>query len=372
MRRGLRIGRVLGIPIEIDVTWFVIFGLVTVAVAGLVMAEAGPASPQVIGWLLGGFAALVFFASLLGHELAHAYVAQRLGVEISSVRLFIFGGVARMDREPRSSGEEWRIAAAGPACSFALAAFFAAVTVWTRLLTGQPLLSAMTRWLAQMNLALAVFNLLPGLPLDGGRLLRAGLWRATGNLVSATRVAALGGKVMGYALVVWGLALVFRHQVWGLVLILVGLFLVSLAASGYRRVGLQHTLQGVPVSQIMSAEVPAVAAAVTVEQLVRDYLPKEARTTYLVVRGDDVVGRVSLSDVRRLEREHWPYTPVGDIAAPLADDEFVAPAADSWEAALEMAGGDHPHLFVVEEGRVLGVVRRRDLVRLLRTKGQHV
>lgn len=359
MTRALRIGRVLGIPIEVDLTWFAIFALVAIFVANQMAAEIEPGAAA--AWTLGAVTALLFFASLVAHELAHSYLAQRQGVRIASVRLFIFGGVARMDREPRSSDEEWRLAAAGPACSLALAAFFAAVGVWVGLLGLAPSLAAMSGWLAQMNLALAVFNLLPGLPLDGGRLLRAAVWRWSGDLVRATRVASLGGKAMGYALVIWGLALVIREEYWGLFTIIVGFFLVSLASSGYRQARMQGALQGVPVSAMMKREVPALPAGITVEELVRDYLPAQARADYLVVRDEGPVGRVSVRDLRDLPREQWGAITVGGIARPLGDDELIAPETDSWEAALRLARSDHSELIVVEEGRLLGVVRRQDL-----------
>lgn len=367
MTRGLRIGHILGLPIEIDITWFILVALVTVVIARRVLGDVGPEAPGAVVWLLGVLTALGLLASLLAHELAHSLVARRLGIEVGGVTLFLLGGVARMGREPDSPAEEWRMAAAGPACSLGLAAFFAALAVWTRLLALDSSLAVLCNWLAAMNAVVAVFNLLPGLPLDGGRLLRAGIWRASGDFLRATRQATLAGKALGCLLIALGVVmLLLRQFLPGVLSVFVGWFLIHLASKGYQRARFQRALEGVPVSAVMSHDVAAVPADISVQQLVRARLPRQARAAYLVARGDELVGRVSLRDLRGVARERWAVTRVGDVARPLRDDEVVGPETASWEALTQLARSDHPHLLVVREGRLLGVLRRRDLVRLLR------
>jgi Zn-dependent protease/CBS domain-containing protein len=367
--RPLRIGRILRVPVEVDLSWLVVFALVAAFIATGVVAEAAPGAPQPVTWALGMLTSLAFFGSLLAHELAHSLVARQQGTAIAGIRLFVFGGVARMAREPRSPRAELAMAAAGPACSLGLAALFASCAVWARLLGLQPLWPALSSWLAMMNLILAGFNLLPGLPLDGGRLLRAAAWRLSGDFLRATRLAVLAGKVTGYGLAAWGVALVIQHQYWGLFNIFVGWFLAHLASSSLQQARLRFALEGVPVSEALSPEAAAVPAGMTIEQLVRERLPSEARTAYLVVQGDQVVGRVSVRDLGGLPRERWPATPVGEIARPLGDDDIVSPDTDAWEALLRLSRSERPHLVVVRDGTLLGVLRRKDLIRLLPPRG---
>ena len=373
MGQGIRLGKIAGISLEINYTWFIIFGLLAVTYSTNLFPSLLPAGSPGLMWIFGVSTAVLLFASIVAHELCHAIFARRRGVETSSVTLFFFGGVARMTEEPRTPGAEFEIAAAGPACSFAIAALFGALVVWARLLN----LSDGTIWLftlaGNLNLMLGGFNLLPGLPLDGGRILRALIWWKTGSITRATRAASATGQALGYGLMLIGIIGIFKLAIGpgsGLWMILIGWFLASAAAASYHQLQAQRALEGVPVSKLMTAPVTSVPACATIEDLVQNYFLTHAYTGYPVLDGESVRGVVNVSHVRDVPRERWPYTTVAEITPPLSPEETLSPDADGWEALAKMAQGGRPCLLVMENGRLLGILSHSDALRLIRTRLQ--
>ena len=369
MLRSIRLGHILGISLEVDYTWFIVFALVAAALATGYFPAALPAERFPIVLLLAVVTALALFASVVAHELAHSYVARLNGVNITSITLFVFGGVARMTDEPPSPGAELRIAAAGPAMSIFLAAAFGSVYVWGQALQWPQELQTAFKLLAGMNIMLAIFNLLPGFPLDGGRLLRALLWKKTGSLGQATRVASGAGQLLGYALIVWGaLDILGGSLVGGIWLIFIGWFVIQAAVASYRQVQARQMLSGIPVRSLMTTDVVTVPAHITLKELVENYFLAHGYTAYPVLDGENLVGCVSLDKVRAIEREKWPTLIVGDIVPPLSDRHVVSPETDGWDAVAKMAREGQPRLLVTEGDRLVGMLSQTNVMRLIRAR----
>jgi Zn-dependent protease/CBS domain-containing protein len=371
MGRGIKLGKIAGISIEINYTWFIIFGLVAVTYSNGFFSRYFPADNRGLMWVFGIATAILLFASIVAHELCHAIFARRRGVETTSVTLFVFGGVARMTDEPRTPGAEFEIAAAGPACSFALAILFAALEVWAQVLRLNEATVKVFGLAWSLNLLLGIFNLLPGLPLDGGRLFRALVWWRTSSITRATRAASTAGQVLGYGLIGLGIVgLLFQEFIGGLWFIFIGWFLSSTAAASYRQVQAQKALEGVPVSKLMTAPVTVVPADATIHDLVQGYFLQHAYSAYPVVDAESVRGVINVSDVRDFPRDRWQLTTVGEITPPLSERQTVSPDADGWEALAKMAQGGSPCLLVMEDGRLLGIVSHSDILRLIRARLQ--
>lgn len=249
MDAQIKLGRVWGIPIGLHPTWFLIFIFVTFSLASGYFPAEYPQLPAWAHWGLGALTSILFFASVLAHELGHAWVALRSGIAVKSITLFIFGGAAHIASEPKSAGAEFRIALAGPAVSLGLAGLFGGLFVLDQAV---PFLAAPSIYLARINLMLALFNMIPGFPLDGGRVLRALVWRYTGNLLKATRVASISGQVVAFIFMGLGALSLLQGQVFnGLWLGLIGWFLQNAAASAYAQMRFEQVLRDVTVAQVM-------------------------------------------------------------------------------------------------------------------------
>jgi Zn-dependent protease/CBS domain-containing protein len=367
--RSIKLGRILGISLEIDYTWFIVFALVAAGLATNYFPAALPTERFAVVLLLAVVAALALFASVVAHELAHSYVARLNGVNITGITLFVFGGVSRMTDEPPSAGVELKIAAAGPAMSIFLAAAFGSVYAWGQALQWPQELQAALKLLAGMNITLAIFNLLPGFPLDGGRLLRALLWKKTGSLGQATRIASGAGQLLGYALIIWGaLYILGGLLVPGVWLIFIGWFVIQTAVASYRQMQARQMLSGIPVRNLMTTDVVAVPAHITLKDLVENYFLTHGYTAYPVLDDEKVVGCVSLDKVREIERESWPTVTVGDIVPPLSDCHVVSPETDGWDALAKMAREGQPRLLVTEGDKLVGMLSQTNVMRLIRAR----
>ena len=367
MTRPLRLGRIFGFAIEVDYTWFLVFALVAVSLASGYLPSKLPRIPAATRALAGGVATLLFFASVLAHEISHSLVARWQGLKISGITLFIFGGVAKLSEEPRSPRAEFLISAAGPLTSLLLAAVFLALHFFLQ--PFHELAGIVFRWLGLANGMLAIFNLAPGFPLDGGRLLRALLWRATGSLSRATRIASLAGQGLGIALIAFALlAFVGGDHVGGLWLAFIGWFLMQAAQGGYRQLLLRQALSNIKVSQIMTPQVAWLPAGITLEQLFSDYFLVLNFAAFPVLDRERVVGLLHLAHARAVPRERWPTATVGEIVPPLQPEQTISPWQDAWEALVRMMGGNQGRLLVMEEGRLQGILSRSDIMRVLRAR----
>ena len=368
MGPSFRVLRIAGISVQLHLSWLVIGFLVTYSLAEIQFPRQYPGWGTGLYWLVAAATALLFFGSVLAHELSHALVARRFGVRTTSITLFIFGGAAVMESEPKGPRDEALIAGAGPLSSLLIGGLLLLIDLGVR----QEQISALVGWLGFINLTLGVFNLVPGFPMDGGRILRAILWRIRGDRYAATRNAASVGQLVGYAIIALGVLLAFQPGglVTGIWLALIGYFLSSAAESAVVQMGVERTLRGVRVRDIMEPDPASVSPNESVADLVHERMLHGEHRTFLV-RHDDggLAGIVTLADVRRVPREDWEGARVTDIMTRFSDLATVGPD-DELEAALKLIqtrGVDQ--LPVVAEGRrIVGLLTRRAISRLIVTR----
>jgi Zn-dependent protease/predicted transcriptional regulator len=370
-QREVNLLRILGIQVTIDYSWLVIFALVLWSLS----AGYFPGEYPGYGWagyLTAGLAAtLLFFASVLVHELSHALVANRLGENVRRITLFIFGGMAHLSGEPRDAGTEFRIAAAGPLTSIALGVLFHALSRAMALVGAEPLWTAVPRYLGFVNLALAVFNLLPGFPLDGGRLLRAYFWRRTGDLRGATQRAANWGGSIAVGLMGLGALQIFGGAlVGGLWLIFIGMFLRGAARASYQGLVMDHALGQTRVRDLMVREPVVVSPDTSVEDAVEDYFLRHGYGGFPVGSDGRIEGLISLPMVQRCPRAERATRTVRDIMRPLDAALTISPDAPVTPALQQMVAADAGRLVVLENGRLAGLITRTGIVRFVQMKTQ--
>ncbi|CAG0954208.1 Putative zinc metalloprotease Rip3 [Myxococcaceae bacterium] len=365
MDGGIPIGRIRGIPVFLHPTWFVVFFLVTVTLSTSLGREHED-WPAVLRLGLAAGTAILFFASIFLHELGHSIIAMRHHVGVRSITLFIFGGVAVMEKEPPTPRAEFEIAIAGPVVSGLLALGFG----WVAGLGGSDApLGSMLGWLAWINFIIAVFNLLPGFPLDGGRVLRAFLWARSGNFQRATRVAANVGQWIAYGFIGLGvLQLLSGNVVGGMWQAFIGWFLLSASGATVRQAEIEHSLAGLVAKDVMSTDVPRVAAGISVGSFARD-LVLRGRRWALVVEADRTSGIVTLSDVKRVPPEEWDTTPVGRVATPIESLVTVTPMQPLRDVLSAIGTKNVNQIPVVDDGKVLGAVTRDILVQAIELRG---
>jgi Zn-dependent protease/CBS domain-containing protein len=366
--RGISLGKIAGIQLTLDFFWFFIFALVLFALAAGYLPRAFPGQSTQTYWLAGLIATLFFFASVMAHELAHSLVAIRQGIEIPEITLFIFGGVSRLSQEPTDPGTEIKIAAVGPLTSFALAILFG---IFGMILKGfEPsLIVVVISYLAWINLALGIFNLIPGFPLDGGRLLRAFLWWKTGSLTQATKVAADFGKGFAVALMVLGGLQIFAGAlINGIWLIFIGMFLRGMSIQGYEELIIRKSLEGVRVEEVMVREVVTVPPDLTVSQLVHDYFLRYGYRGFPVAENGRVLGVVAVANVGRVPREVQENRRVTEIMTPMSENLLIDPQASLAEALTKMSGGEQERLLVFQGDRLAGLVTKTGLMRFVQLK----
>jgi len=362
--RGVHLVRVGGIQVVIDYSWFIVFLLIVYVAAEGAFPRSHDRSSAVEYWLMGLVFALLYFASVLIHELAHSLVARRHGIEVKSIRLLFFGGLAQISSEPKTSKHEFLIALAGPAASVAVAFLFGAVWLLLLLAGAWSPAAVVAAYLASANLILALFNMIPGLPLDGGRVLRALLWDRWDDPGRATKVVSRLGNAFALFLILFGVLqfLVWQNLVGGLWSVLIGLIMKQAAFGSYQAAVLREALSGTPVAQIMTENVTAVDRLASVEELVRNYIYRHQCTHLPVCSESEVVGMVSLEQVKNVPRELWAFKQVRDIMTPIDQVPRLKPTDDAAEALNRMISEDAGRMPVMEEGRLLGILSRRDIM----------
>jgi len=371
LNRSIPLFKVFGIPIRLDPTWFIIFALVawTLAVAYFPVMFKG--LDRYVYWIMGAAASFMLFVSVIVHELGHSYAAQKLDIPVKSITLFLFGGVSETVNEPKSASAEWIMTVAGWGLSLVLALVcFGASRLITGTSQGALASFAVVRYLAWINLLLFIFNGLPGLPLDGGRLLRASIWYFTGNIQKATYIASTTGSFFGILLIAGGVLMLFAgNLVGGMWFILIGFFLRSGAKSSYQQLVMRRALEGVRVAEVMAQNVVSVPADISVEQAVNDYFLRYHYHSFPVMEdGDRLVGIISLHDIREVDRSAWGSTRVRDIANREVLDLALHREDDLMDAVTRMARFDVGRLPVVDDGHMIGIVSRRDIMHRLSTK----
>jgi Zn-dependent protease/predicted transcriptional regulator len=314
----------------------------------------------------------------MAHELAHSLVGKANGIPVTSITLFIFGGVSLMTREAARPGAELKMAAAGPACSAVIGGICFLIGHFNPGMT--PPLNTMVQWLMFMNFALAIFNLIPGFPLDGGRLLRATLWRSSGDFRRSTRIATRVGQGVGYFFigggiaiaVLWVLGLSPFSLSWfsGLWIAFIGWFLQNAATTSYRQTEWREKLRRFTATQIMVTNAPAIPPDISLDQLVKEHVLPTGYQLFLVTSEDRFRGILTLSDIKPVPRQDWGVTQVKEIMTPIEKLKTVSPNQDALSVLDEMNENGISQMPVVSEGRVIGLITRDDMIRLLRTRSE--
>ena len=382
--QGFRIGRFFGIDVRVDWTWIIIFALVTYSMSNT-FGQFHSEWSQSLRWGLAIISALLFFASVLAHELAHSLVSQARGNPVSSITLFLFGGVSNIKEEPDSPQGEFLMAILGPVTSLviggalllatgAIGAPAAMIGEPTDVISQLGPVRMTILWLGSINVILGLFNLIPGFPLDGGRVLRSILWGVTDDLRQATRWASWVGQGFGWLMIAGGISMVFGASIPffgsglfnGLWLAFIGWYLNNASAQSYQKVVVQDILEGVPVSRMMRSDPPTVTPDTSVDSLVHEHIMGGDEHAFPVIEQGELVGIVTLEDVRSMPPEAWKSSSVREIMTPGDQCSVLHPDDDAADAMTTLASCDVRQLPVLEDGHLSGVLRRQDLIQWLR------
>jgi Zn-dependent protease len=368
MESGIKLGRVFGVPIYLDFSWFLIAVLITFSLATGYFPGAYPHQATLFYIILGATTAVLFAASVLLHEFGHVLLALREHISVRSVTLFIFGGVARINEEPRSAGAEFRIAIAGPLVSFALAGFFG--LLWLML---KPIafLAAPSEYLMRINFILAAFNLIPGFPLDGGRVLRAIIWKVTGNMSTATRAASITGQIVAFGFIAFGAVSVFTGNFFnGLWLVFIGWFLHNAASSAYQQSQLQQAMRGVTVSQVMKYDFEPVSPLTSLDRVVEERILGTGQRNFMVIENGQVQGIITLEKLSTIPQRQWPFTTARQAMIPVDRLDGIPPYMELMTALQKMENERRNQLAVVQGSQLLGMLNLEDVLRYVRVRSK--
>ncbi len=365
LSNSVRLGQIRGIEIGVHYTWLLVFLLITWSLAAGFFPAYFPGWTQGAYWITGVIAAVFLFVSVLLHELAHSFVAQARGLPVQSITLFIFGGVSNITGELKNAKDELLMSIVGPLTSLALAGLF-----WVIQLAigqqGTPI-SAMLGYLALINALLAFFNLLPGFPLDGGRVFRSIVWSITGNLTRATNIASTAGHALAWVLIIFGLLqLLAGNFLGGLWIAFIGWFLNGAAESSRLEVTMRERLKRFHVGDVMRTEIETVAPETLVKNLVSESFLRKGKRAAPVKKDGKVVGIVTLNDVKELPEERWSQVPVREImtSVPL----YTVHSDDDLDKAFRMlAENDINQVLVTDEGKLRGLIGRSDIMQYLQS-----
>ena len=358
MGNTFNLGKVFGIQLRLHYSWFIIFALITIS---LVL----PNWYDPFYWIMGIATSLLFFASVVAHELAHSLVGRANGIPIKSITLFIFGGIAHMTREATKARAELLMAVAGPACSLVIGGLF--YLLWFFIQNTIEPITSMVQWLAFINLALAVFNLIPGFPLDGGRVFRSLFWHFTGDYKRATRIATQMGRGVGYLFILGGILIVFLRPFglsWfnGLWIAFIGLFLENAASTSYRQVQWREALRGLTVSQVMLSDFSVISPTTTVNQLIQEYVFAKGQRYFLVADEGEMGGILTLQNIQGVSQQNKDITQAKEIMTPIDKLKIAHPDEDVLNVLERMNETGINQMPVVSAGRVIGLITRDNLM----------
>jgi Zn-dependent protease/CBS domain-containing protein len=368
VRSHIKLGKVFGIEIGLHYSWF----LIGILIVASLYSEFHMKNPEWGDGLILAMAivtGLLFFASLLLHELSHSVFARSHGIPVREITLFALGGVSQLEKEPASAAVEFRMAVVGPLTSAGNGLICRGIRFF--LGTASPPLVAMISWLGYINFALAGFNMVPGYPLDGGRMLRAILWWKTGEMDRATRMASKVGQTVGLLFIVWGISRFFGGAgVGGLWISFIGWFLLQAAGESYVRVGLAHSFEGVTAGDVMTNDCPALDGNLNIEHFVHDELLRTGRRCFVILQNGNMAGLLTPHEVKEIPRARWPYTTLTDVMRPLADLHTVPPETPLQNALEIMGKEDLNQLPVMTNGRLAGILSRAQILDYLRTRAE--
>jgi Zn-dependent protease/predicted transcriptional regulator len=367
----IKLFKVFGIEIRLDYSWFIIFALFAYFFGFYYFPSYLPELNKGLLTLITIATVIIFFMSVLIHEISHSLVARRRGTPVERITLFLFGGMAQIEKEPETPYSEFVMAIAGPVASFVLAGIFAVIWFFTRDI--RPI-AIPVGYLAVINIVLGVFNMLPGYPLDGGRVLRSIIWKVTGNLKRATFIASTAGRVLGFMIIAGGIYFIFTGNFLnGIWLSFIGWFLQSSAQMSYRQLVIENSIKGIKVKDIINEDIIYVLKDITLQELVDDYFMKYRFGRFPVIENEEtqkLIGIISLHDIKEVPREKWPEVRTGDIVKAVSDNEKVNLSASVSDAIKKMGKGNLSHLVVMSGGRLRGIITRSDVMRFINIRSE--
>ncbi len=356
---GFRLGKFLGIPVYLHPSWFLILFLFTAMLANGIIAQTGAASA--VAYPTGAITALLVFATLLAHEYGHALAARHYGIGTERITLFIIGGVAQIREEPRRPIEEFIIAIAGPAVSFLCVFLFGIPGILLQMAGAPPVFFFALEAVAGLNLFFAIFNLIPGFPMDGGRVLRASVWGWTGNYLRSTWIASLGGQAFSFVLIGWGGVNILTGNFAGFMPIILGLFLNQLARTSYSQAQMKSAFDAVRVRDLMRPIQAVVPAEMPIRRVVEDYIYKVHADRFPVVSGQSLLGYISADEISRLPRDQWDLVPAERLARPYGISEMLSPNQSALAAFQKVNALGRPNLPVFNGKQLIGYLFFQDV-----------
>lgn len=373
MKAQIKLGKIFGVEIGLHYSWFIIAFLITFSLAGHFQTN----NPEWSGGLRWGVAivtAVLFFAAIVAHELSHALVAKARGLPVHSITLFALGGVAQMEKDAADAKTEFWMGIIGPITSFVIGVVclvLAFALGWTPPEFPQSPLPAMLMWLGVINIGLALFNMIPGFPLDGGRVLRGIIWWITGNAKRATTIAARVGQIIAFLMIMYGLIQFFGGAGFnGLWITFIGWFLLSASRESYAQMVVTEGLRGLRVADVMSRDYPAVDAYANLQTFAEEHLMRTGRRFFVVTLNGRPEGIITPNEISAIPQARWPYTTIMDVMRPLDQAQTVAPNTPIAEALELMASQDLNQLPVIANGALAGLISRAHVLQLIQTRAE--
>jgi len=370
-RSSLKLFKVFGIEIRLDYSWFIIFALFAYYFGFNYFPAVLPGANNGIIAIVTFITVILFFTSVLVHEMSHSLVAKSQGTPVGRITLFLFGGIAQIEKEPETPKNEFVMAIAGPAASFVLAILFGIIWLLTR---QYEIIREPVRYLTIINIILGIFNMLPGYPLDGGRVLRSIIWKVTDNIKKATLIASTAGRVIGFLIIAVGIFFLFTgnflNGVW---FAFIGWFLQSSAQMGYRQLVFETSIKGVKVGDVMNDDIVLVEKNMTLQELIDEYFMRYRFGRFPVVedlRSERLIGIISLHDIKSIERQKWPETRVGDIVKTIDEDEKVGMSMEISEAIKKMGKTGLGHLVIMSGNKLKGIITKSDVMRFIKLQSE--
>ncbi len=370
-RSSLKLFKVFGIEIRLDFSWFIVFALFAYYFGFNYFPAVLPGANNGIIAIVTFITVILFFTSVLVHEMSHSLVAKSQGTPVGRITLFLFGGMAQIEKEPETPKNEFIMAIAGPAASFVLAILFGIIWLLTR---QYEIIREPVRYLTIINIILGIFNMLPGYPLDGGRVLRSIIWKVTDNIKKATLIASTTGRVIGFLIIAVGIFFLFtRNFLNGVWFAFIGWFLQSSAQMGYRQLVFETSIKGVKVGDVMNDDIVLVEKDISLQELIDEYFMRYRFGRFPVVedlRSERLIGIISLHDIKSIERQKWPETRVGDIVKTIDENEKVDMSIEISEAIKKMGKIGLGHLVIMSGNKLKGIITKSDVMRFIKLQSE--
>jgi Zn-dependent protease/predicted transcriptional regulator len=373
MKAQIKLGRIFGVEIGLHYSWFIIAFLITLSLAAQ-FKVTNPDWGDNLRWGLAIITAVLFFAAIVLHELSHAAVAKARGLPVRSITLFALGGVAQIEKEAADAKTEFWMGIIGPITSLVIGAICLAIALalgWTPPEFPKTPVPAMLMWLGYINISLGIFNLIPGFPLDGGRVLRGIVWWVTGEAKRATKIATRVGQFIAFAFIVFGIMRFFGGAGFGgLWIAFIGWFLLNAARDSYAQIAVTDGLQGIQVKDVMAQDYPIVDGYLNLQNFVEQHLARVGRRCFVVEVNGRSEGIITPSEVSGVQQARWPYTTVADVMRPLEEVRTVSPDTPLNNALALMAENDLNQLPVISNGKLAGMITRAHVMQLLQTRAE--